>query len=82
MIGKYKLYEEEPEREELDAMTEDELIDYFGGRISINARARERGGCPNCESERWYQWRTNSTLDRTYWLCTDCYQVKLKAATG
>lgn len=82
MIGKYKLYEKEPDKQDLDEMSEDELINFFGDYKNRETRASKRGDCINCDSENWYIWRTNSTLDRTYWFCTDCYQVKVKAATG
>lgn len=82
MYGKYKLHEKEPEKEELDLKSEDELIEFFANYKSRGTKPRRKGECIDCESENWYIWRTNDALDKTYWFCTDCYQVKVKAATG
>jgi len=85
MIGKYKLYDKEPEKEELDSMSEEELLEFFGNYIGINTRpTKQPKSCinENCTSENWYRWSTGDTLKPTYWLCTDCYQVKSRASTG
>lgn len=84
MIAQYKLYEKKPDKEKLDSMSENELLDFFGNYISINVHPNKQpGNCinENCKSENWYKWSTGKTSKPTYWFCTDCYQVKSRAPT-